>query len=160
MAPKEHEIVELEAMSVLGVFGSINCVDDLWEPGFISRQKEIQKIAVIKGKYYGISFDDGQRYYLAGMVVKPPSEISEGLVLRKIPAGKYAKLEGPFHEWWIKEGPGWVYDTWLPESQYELNQTTSMRDFVIHGVKNWVEFYVPVREKAQASLPNNNLPES
>ena len=155
MVPKGHEIVELEAMAVLGVLGPVNSGDDigdLWEPGFINHQKEIQKIAVIKGKYYGVSFDEGQHLYLAGMVVEPPSEVPEGLVLREIPAGKYAKFEGAFHEWWMKEGPGWVHDTWLPESQYELNQTTSMRDFVIHGVKNWVEFYIPVREKSKASM--------
>ena len=150
MVPKEHEIVELEAMSVLGVLGVVESGDDigdLWEPGFTNHQKEIQKVAVIKGKYYGVSFDEGQRYYLAGMVVEPPSEIPEGLVLREIPAGRYVRFEGSFDEWWMKEGPDWVYDTWLPESRYERNYTTSMKHFVIHGVKDWVEFYVPIKEK-------------
>jgi hypothetical protein len=51
MTPKEHEIVELEAMSVLGVIGTVNSGDDvgeLWEPKFSNRMKEIQKLAVIK----------------------------------------------------------------------------------------------------------------
>ena len=152
MEPKEYEIVELERMSVLGVLGNVSGGDDvgnLWEPGFTNHQKEIQKLAVIKGKYYGVSFDEGGHYYLAGMVIKATSEIPTGLVLREIPAGKYARFEGPFDNWWMKEGPDWVYDKWLPESQYEHNPITSMKDFVIHGVKNWVEFYVPVREKSK-----------
>ncbi len=74
MVPKEHEIVELETMAVLGVLGAVDSGDDigdLWEPGFTNHQKEIQKIAVIRGKYYGVSFDEGQHHYLAGMVVDP-----------------------------------------------------------------------------------------
>lgn len=151
MVPREYEIVELEAMAVLGVFGPVedgDSVGDLWEPKFTSHMKEIQKLAVTKGKYYGISFDEVQHHYLAGMVVDMPSEAPEELTLREIPAGKYVKFEGPFDQWWMKEGPDWVYEAWLPKSSYEHNPTTSMRDFVIHGVKNWVEFYVPIQEKA------------
>ena len=150
MAPKEHEIVELEAMAVLGVLGLVNCGDDignLWEPEFTSRIREIQGMAVIANRYYGVSFDEGGHYYLAGMVVEPPSEIPDGLVLREIPAGKYVRFEGSFHEWWMKEGPDWVYDTWLPGSRYERDDATSVRGFVVHGVKDWVTFYAPVRER-------------
>lgn len=88
MVPKEHEIVELEAMAVLGVMGPVNCggdVGDLWEPGFTRRQAEIRKVAVIPNRYYGVSFDEGQHHYLAGMVVEPPPQIPDGLVLREIP---------------------------------------------------------------------------
>jgi predicted transcriptional regulator YdeE len=146
----EPKIVELEAMPVLGVMGPVDsgdAVGDLWEPEFTRRMKEIQRMAVIPDRYYGVSFDEDGHTYLAGMVVEPPPEIPGGLVLREIPAGTYARFEGPFHEWWMQEGPGWVHETWLPESPFELNRTTSMRDFVVHGVENWVTFYVPVREK-------------
>lgn len=156
MVPEEHEIVELEAMAVLGVLGTVTCgedICDLWEPAFVRRMKEIQRMAVVPGRYYGVSFDEEGHQYLAGMVVDPPSEVPDGLVLREIPAGTYVRFEGPFHDWWTKEGPGWVYETWLPASRYERNCTTSMRDFVIHGVKDRVTFCVPVKEKPQTSRP-------
>ena len=149
MTPQDGEIVELETMAVLGVVGPVTCGDDigdLWEPAFVRRMKEIQRMAVILDRYYGVSFDEG-RSYLAGMVVEPPSEIPDGLVLREIPAGAYVRFEGSFHEWWMEEGPGWVYDVWLPASAYEPNRTTSIKDFVIHGVKDWVVFCVPVRPR-------------
>jgi len=154
MGPEKHEIVELEAMSVLGVLGPVSCGDDigdLWEPAFTKRMKEIRAMAVIPNRYYGVSFDEGGHHYLAGMVVDPPSEIPDGLTLWEIPAGTYARFEGPFHEWWTEDGPGWVYDTWMPGSEYEPNRTTSMTDFVVHGVKDRVTFYVPVREKSRST---------
>ena len=90
MVPQEHEIVDLEAMSVLGVMGPVNSGEDvgnLWEPEFTRRMKEIQGMAAVPNRYYGVSFDEGQPCYLAGMVVEPPLEPPEGLVLREIPAG-------------------------------------------------------------------------
>ena len=141
-------------MAVLGVFGPVNSGDDvgnLWEPTFVGRMTEIQAIATMPNRYYGVSFGERQHHYLAGMVVEPPAQIPDGLVLREIPAGTYVQFEGSFDEWWVKDGPDWVYDKWMPASRYELNRTSAMMHFVIHGVKDRVTFCVPVREREAGS---------
>lgn len=150
MGPEKHEIVELEAMAVLGVCGVVTCGEDvgnLWEPTFVRRMKEIQALAVVPNRYYGVSFDEGGHLYLAGMVVSVPEKIPDGLVLREIPAGTCVRFEGSFDDWWCKEGPGWVYDTWFPGSGYDHHQPTAMRDFVIHGVPGRVTFYAPIEPR-------------
>lgn len=147
MEPEKHEIVELDATAVLGVTGLITCggdVGDLWEPTLTRRMKEITKLATVRNRYYGVSyFEGGDHRYLAGMVVDPPSTIPAGLVLREIPAGTYVRFEGAV-EWFMNDGPDWVHSTWLPASPYERDRDASIHDFLIHGVRDWVTFCVPV----------------
>jgi predicted transcriptional regulator YdeE len=150
MGPGKHEIAELEAMAVRGVCGVVACGEDvgnLWEPTFVRRMKEIQAMAVVASRYYGVSFDKGGHLYLAGMVVSVPGKIPDGLVLREIPAGTYVRFEGSFDEWWCKDGPGWFHGTRSPGSGYDHHQPTTMRDFVIHGVAGRVTFYAPIQER-------------
>ena len=60
MEPDKHEIVQLENMAVLGVFGMVTCggdVSELWEPAFTRRMKEITKLATIRNRCFGVTYD-------------------------------------------------------------------------------------------------------
>ncbi len=74
------------------------------------------------GAYYGVSFAVGEGKvcdYLAGMAVEQVGSIPEGLVLREVPAARYAVFACPMEA--IGETYRFAFGEWLPSSPYHFS---------------------------------------
>jgi len=156
----EPRILELDTIPVLGILRSVNHAatdfQALWDRDFMVYHDQIRKQS-IDGAYYGVSFrveiDNADVVeYLAGMAVREPSIIPEGLVARYVPAGLYALFEFDFKD--MNNTIGYALESWLPASPYERNHSVSITDFLIFG-RGQVAFHLPVRE-AHTAQPDRN----
>ena len=128
-------LVNKPAMTVVGMpyvgklaeneTGSFNHeIADMWGK-FMSREKEIKHIT---GQCnYGACFSkfegqaEGEFEYVACYEVTDASDIPEGMVVRQIPAYKFAVFthKGKVHN--LGETYQYIYETWLPQADVELH---------------------------------------
>ena len=124
MQPK---IVDREAFRVLGTITPVKrrgedpqTYVNIWNE-FESFRDQTEKLST-DGMFYGIQFaSDGEDTidYMAGMAVGDVAEGAEPLVVRVVPAARYAVFECPTE----KIGPtyGHIFGVWLPASKYKLS---------------------------------------
>jgi len=148
------EIVEREDAQVLGYMARINPMEadyaPLWEKGFDPHQKEIEALAsepAYYGVYYGTE-EEGKTDFVAGMMVGEVVDVPEGLTLRDVPGGAYARFECTMSA----IGPTWgaIYGQWLPSSGYTVDETRAALEYYppdMQGPDTPVTIYVPVTQK-------------
>jgi predicted transcriptional regulator YdeE len=150
----EIEIVHREAFDVLGVQERVIPAEADWGAiwgHFMAYHDMIRAAAVDKG-YYGVFFATGQEGvadFVACMAVQGVSEAPEGLVLRHVPAQRYAA----FHCVMRDPGVTWnyAYSEWLPASEYEVAQPHADFEYYPPGSESDdspVVVYIPIREKS------------
>lgn len=100
-------------------------ISDMWGE-FMSRTEEVENL--VERCTYGACFSnpegaaEGEFEYVACYSVQPDTKVPEGMVMRQIPAHKYAvfthkgKLEN------LGETYSYIYETWLPQSGMELHE--------------------------------------
>jgi predicted transcriptional regulator YdeE len=123
----EPKIVDRGAFTVMGVLahGAPDKMDfnDVWANRFMPHNDQVVPFSTDKA-YYGLWFasdeKDGAPDYVAGMAVENVSSVPEGLVLRQVPAARYAMFECTMKT--IGETYGYAYQRWLPASPYEPSQ--------------------------------------
>ncbi len=150
----EPRFVDLDAFWVMGV--QVHAMPDevdfaaFWDEQFMPHLDALQALSTDEA-CYGVWFphsEDGIPDYVAGMAVPEGSPVVEGLVARQVPASRYAvfdcSLEG------IGRTYGHVYNTWLPESDYEFPEGCA--DFEYYPPEGVEEaspaVYIPIRVKA------------
>lgn len=152
----EPKIVQREEFTVLGVLvenlspDELGGFEEVWGERFMSYHDRIEPLSTDKA-YYGVTFateGGGTVNYLAGMAVAGVEEAPEGLVLRRIPAGKEAVFQATVAT--IHKAYHLIFGEWLPASAYELD--VSMPGFERYppgtsGVDSPVFIHVPVRER-------------
>lgn len=107
------------------------------------------------GNTYGIHYDDHlavlpeeYRLDLAVSVQQPVADNSQGVVTKRIPAGRCARLRnvGPRHE---MPGPRYLVDVWLPQSGERLRDFPIFFHYVnlhpaIPGHEQITDIYLPI----------------
>jgi predicted transcriptional regulator YdeE len=105
--------------------------------------------------YYGVNFpteDEGVFDYVAGMAVAGADAPSEGLVIRRIPAARYAVFECPASK--IGETYQHIFRTWLPGSPYQTSISVPVfEQYAPEGEDPLVRIHVPIEEKPAGSPP-------
>lgn len=123
---------------------------DVWMNRYMKFDEFLKPFSVDKA-YYGVSFcvgNHGAVDYVAGMVVEGLETVPEGLVLREIPAARFAVF--PCTVQTIGQTFNEIYGKWLPESAYEFDNASA--DFELYPPKTEnnedpVMIYLPVRTK-------------
>ena len=99
-------------------------ISQMWGE-FMSREKEIKHIT---GQCnYGACFSqpegaaEGEFEYVACYEVTDTSGIPEGMVLRQVPAYKYAVFTHKGRVYNLGDTYKYIYETWLPQSDVELH---------------------------------------
>ena len=150
MAVPDAELVMLDELIVMGIKDVVQDggeVRGLWQRDFTDRMGEIKPHAAIPERYYGLSYQvNGEHVYFAGMVVDPPADVPDGLVLGKIPAGRYVKFDGPFHEWWMRGGDTYGLETWFETASVKRDFDREVRSVSIFGMNNRTIFLVPAED--------------
>ena len=153
----EAKIVNREAFKVMGVLVRANPKDadygDIWEKQFMPSHDRISPLSTDKA-YYCVYFETGEEGMadiMAGMAVGEVASISEGLVVREVPAARYAVFECTMKT--IGKTWEYIFKDWLPASQYEADAPLPGFEYFPPDAERAGDFpvsiYVPVREKGQ-----------
>lgn len=150
----EPRYVDLGTFRVMGV--QVHAMPDevdfgaFWEEQFMPHLDELRALSGDQA-CYGVWFPhrgDGIPDYLAGMAVPEGTRPLEGLVARPVPASRYAVFDCSMEE--IGRTYGYVYNTWLPESDYEFPEGCA--DFEYYPPEGDEDaspaIYIPIRLKA------------
>lgn len=120
-------IVQLPERQVMGYTARIEPMRAdymvLWRDGFDPHQATVSAMATEPG-YYGVFFASGLPGwvdFVAGMVVAAHASPPEGLVVRPLPGGAYARFECTMQT--IGATWGAIYGQWLPASSYAADET-------------------------------------
>lgn len=142
----EPRFVDREALRVMGVL--VRCrpeaadFGDIWMNQFMSRHDEVAPLST-DGAYYGVDYmpdDQGLMEYVAGMAVGDVEAVREGLVLREVPAARYAVFECTVST--IGEAYGHIHGAWLPSSE----------EYELHDRKPGLEYYPPNTESNESPV--------
>jgi AraC family transcriptional regulator len=148
----EPRIVDRGAFKVMGVSGYFASAGEsfhaLWDE-FMSFHDQIRPLST-DGAYYGVYLGTDHSEpldYLAGMAVEDVHGGPEGLLVREIPAARYAMFECTFEA--IGDTYGHIWNEWLPSSPYQQDDRPGFDlyppDFV--GADSSVFLYVPIKVK-------------
>lgn len=101
-------------------------------------------------KYYGATFNTqqpGQVDYVTAMAVPDSTAaIDQGLVVRTVPAARYAVFECPVEK--IGQTYQYIMSRWLPASPYKVSSTAaSFEEYPPEGQDGPVYIYIPVAKK-------------
>jgi predicted transcriptional regulator YdeE len=151
MQPK---IITLESFEVMGTESRITPEEESSETyGLVWKAFELHLDTIrphsTDHAYYGVNFptkDEGVFDYVAGMAVGGAVTPPEGLVIRRIPAARYAVFECSM----IKIGETYqhIFSTWLPGSPYRPSGSTPVfEQYAPEGENPLVRIHVPVEEK-------------
>jgi len=154
--PMEPKFVNKDAFIVVGMSyvgkNENQEIPQLWEV-FNTRMKEIKSA---ENCCYGTCFGDvegaaeGEFEYVACVAVEGTPDIPVGMVMREIPAYKYAVFTHHGSLKTLHDTYQYIYNTWLPQSGYELDGKFDMEvyddDF---NMDDWVnsKFYIYVAIK-------------
>jgi len=150
----QPEIISRDSFSALGVLTRLEPEEQneqsfksIWST-FEERLEEIRTHAV-GGTFYGISFPTdrpGTVDYVAGMAVSPPGDVPGGLVLRAVPASRYAVFECGLRA--IGATYRFAFSEWLPGSSAELDASAPVfEEYPPEGQESLpVRIHVPIRE--------------
>jgi predicted transcriptional regulator YdeE len=123
----------------------------IWEQQFEPHHDFVRKLATEQG-YYGIYFPSkvpGKVDFIAGMAVAEDIKVPEDLVMREIPAARYAVLECKMDA----IGSTWeaIYGGWLTDSeQYAEDESKACFEYFPPGAdegKALVSINVPLKSK-------------
>ena len=144
-------IVERQDGQVLGFLARINPMEAdygaLWQKGFDPHQRVVKDLALEPG-YYGVYYaseEEGKADLVAGMLVGEVANVPEGLTLRDLPGGTYARFDCTM----ATIGPTWggIYGQWLPTSGYAEDSSRPGIECYppdMQGPESPVTIYVPV----------------
>jgi predicted transcriptional regulator YdeE len=142
-----------DGFTVMGIQERVNPDDPsfyhtLWMDRYMPYDEQVKPFSTDKA-YYSVYFAlDNVEFCLDGMAVVAGSPIPEGLVVREIPAGRYATFECT-----VKTiGPTWghIIGEWLPESPLESVPGGSSFEYYPPNTEtgeSLVIIYLPVRDK-------------
>ncbi len=139
----------LAGVLVRGIPKEIN-YGDVWMNQYMKFDEFLKPFSVDKA-YYGASFclgADGAVDYVAGMVVEGLDSVPEGLVLREIPAARFAVF--PCTVATIGQTFNEIYERWLPASEYEFDPASADYEYYPPNTEadgSPVLIYLPVRVK-------------
>lgn len=157
-------ITRRERLKVIGMLVRTtikeNKIPTLWQ-GFISRMKELDEIAVPECTLGICLSDNDLEYaedtefgYIAGRVVKNKNFIPEGMIYHELLEQEVAvfthcgKLDN------LSETYNYIYEQWLPESGYELDDGDEVEwydsRFKYDSVDSQMDIHIPIR-KAEKS---------
>ena len=123
--------------------------DALWDK-LGDRFTEIQLADPDAG--YGVhTWLGSKRSYLAGLAVRECAQVPVGMTAQAVNAHAYAVFVHVGAMAGLTQTVGWIYDAWLPESNYERDEDLYFEYFDDRfqpGSRDSVVFlWVPVREK-------------
>lgn len=149
------DIVTLEERKVLGSVARINPMDadyvSIWREGFDPFVAEVTAMAAEPG-YYGVYYGcevEEKVDFLAGMVVKSDAAAPDGLTVRSLPGGLYARFDSTMGT----IGATWdaIYRRWLPASGYAEDESRPAMEYFApdmgEGPDAPVVIYAAVAEK-------------
>jgi predicted transcriptional regulator YdeE len=149
----EPKIVYHDAFTVMGVQERVNNEDPkfyntLWMERYMPYDERVKPLSTDKA-YYSVYFAiDKQEYCLDGMAVVAGAAAPEGLVLREVPAGRYATFDCT-----VKTiGATWthIFGEWLPKSPFVPTPESSAFEFYppdTEGDDSPVVIYMPISDK-------------
>jgi predicted transcriptional regulator YdeE len=149
-------LCELEAFTVMGTSTRMSPSEETGEnyakiwAEFERYNEQLKKISIDR-KYYGVTFATGQQnsvdYVTAMAVPDGTAPADEGLVVRTVPAARYAVFKCPVEK--IGQTYQYIMSEWLPASQYRINPSAaSFEEYPPEGqVDLPVCIYIPVSEK-------------
>jgi predicted transcriptional regulator YdeE/DNA-binding transcriptional MerR regulator len=154
--PMKPNFVSKEAFKVVGISyvgkNENQEIPKLWEE-FNPRMKELKNAEYC---CYGACFGDvegaadDEFEYIACVAVESTPDIPEGMVMREIPAHKYAVFTHHGSLETLHDTYEYIYNTWLPQSGYELDGKFDMEmyddDFNMDDWDN-SKFYIYVAIK-------------
>lgn len=150
----EPKIVQKEAFCVVGVskrfkMGETNDIPQLW--GQLMGKMDQIKHLVGDGNSYGVTtnYEEEENVfeYIAAFKVSEIEDVPEGMVSLEIPAQTYAVF--PCTMPTIGETYDIIYQTWLPQSEYEHAYTAEYElypsTFNPEDPDSQFEVYIPVK---------------
>lgn len=148
----EPEMMERGPIQIVGILTrgkpeELN-YPDIWANQYMKYDEQIKPFSPDKGYFGAWLGEEGEPAYLAGMAVEGMTEIQEGLVLRTLPAAKYAVFTCTMAT--ISAAYPFIYQQWLPTSPYELDVSAS--DFEYYPPNGDspdapVRIFIPVKQK-------------
>jgi len=117
---------------------------------FEQYNEQLKQISIDR-KYYGATFNAQQQGlidYITAMAVPDGTEaIDEGLVVRTIPAARYAVFECPVEQ--IGQTYQYIMSEWLPASSYTISSSVpSFEEYPPEAQDGLVSIYIPVSKKS------------
>jgi predicted transcriptional regulator YdeE len=150
----EPEILRREKFLVMGTLTRLEPATEspekfgaIWSD-FEAHHEEIQRHSTDR-RYYGVSFSAGQDGcvdYLAGMATAPVETIPEGLVVREVPAARYAVFKCPVQA--IAQTYGYIFGEWRGTSAHEIDSSApTFEEYPPVGdTQSPVLIHIPIRE--------------
>lgn len=150
----DAEIVDRPAGWVLGIGARIvpgqADYKGLWEGQFMPRHEEIKRLAVDRA-YYGVYYpcdEPGKADFIAGMATAESTAVPEGLVMRPLPGGTYARFRCTMAS--MAATWGSIYREWLPASEYLEDETRPALEYYppeMTGPESEVTIFVALKPK-------------
>ena len=151
----EPHFVSKDGFFIMGVQNRITPAQadyrNIWEKQFAPRENEIRSFTTDSGYYsaYFASDEPGKVDFIAGMAVREPQTVPEGLISRMIPASQYAMFTCRMDQ--IGATWSYIYGTWLLEAaEFEENPEGTCFEYFSQDAGmgcNRVSVYIPIREK-------------
>ena len=145
----QPEILRRPAMKVLGVLVKSTAEEQdfsaFWDR-FMVRAEEIEPFRIEPG-YYGVDYlpdETGVFEYIPGIAVGDVDAISEGLIVRDVPAGRYAAFACQVS---TMQRTYDAIEEWLASSTYVRDESRPSLESYASGGAEGVVIYVPVRPK-------------
>ena len=149
----EPKFVDLDAFTVMGV--SVHSMPDqvdfgaFWENEYMPHDEAIRALST-DGAYYGVwlpHHEDRIPDYVAGMAVPDDARGPEGVIVRQVPASRYAVFESTMQT--IGATYDYIYHTWLPSSPHErMSSGADLEYYPPQGATDVSPaIYIPIRDK-------------
>jgi len=152
----DPKMVTRDAFTVMGLMECFthNAEDfeGIWKR-FMAYQDQIQPLSTDKA-YYGVGFgteESSKIEYLAGMAVGDVDSLPQGLVLRDVPAARYAVFQCTVKT--IHQTYDYIFDEWFPSSPYEHDEPKPLFEHYppdTATAESPVFLHVPIRLKGES----------
>jgi predicted transcriptional regulator YdeE len=154
----EPRIETRDGLTVMGIeepckFDEPGFFDPLWAQHYMPRDAEIRPYSP-DGGYYSLYHCKGEGQgvdVLAGMAVTGVTESPAGLVMKRVPAGRYAVIETTVAN--ISQTWNELNERWLPQSAYERCDSPDFEYYPPNsesGSAMPVQICIPIREREKA----------
>ncbi len=129
---------------------SVETYGKIWRD-FESHHDELRPLSTDQA-YYGVSFSTGEEGvidYVAGMAVRGVDLVPKPLVVREVPAARFAVFECPLQA--IGDTYRYAFAEWLPGSPYAVDGSAAAYERYPPevDVNAPVLIHIPIREKQQ-----------
>ena len=152
----EPKFVTRPAFKVVGLsYVGKNENQEIAQMWNVFNQRDGEVKAIDRSQAYGLCFDatdhpdEAYFEYVSGREVANDQDIPEGMVYREIPEHRYAVFthEGALDN--LSETYRYIYETWLPQSGYELDGGFDMevydKDFMFNHPDSKFYIYVAIK---------------